>query len=146
MNKDKQKEGVIALRLVVLSFVIFISSSAHATELPIDSIKTLIQQQLKAFNANDYEVAYRYASRDIQSVLSRTEFEVMVRNGFPQIAQSRKSTFGRIVLSNDGTHADAIVHVTGVDHVTVIVRYELVREEGEWKNNGVIILEHITPV
>jgi len=145
-QKDQQGKAIPVFCLIVLSFLIFLSCPSRAAEPPIDSIKTLIKQQLEAFNANDYEVAYQYASRDIRSVLSRTEFEAMVRTGFPQIARSRKSTFGNIILSNDGTRAEAIVHVTGVDHITVIVRYELVREKGKWKNNGVVVLEHITPV
>ncbi len=146
IRKNQQKKRVITLRFVVLSLVILLSAPAHPNDSPVQDVKSVIQQQLAAFNADDYDVAYQYASRDIQSVFSRSEFEMMVRTGFPQIANSRRTSFEKIDLSNDGTHAEAIVHVTGMNHVTVIVQYRLVREKGGWKNNGVVILEQITPI
>jgi hypothetical protein len=145
MSKKEQKL-MFTLRLVILFLVVFISDPASSADTPIKHIKSVIQKQLEAFSAGDYEGAYQYASRNIQSALSLEEFEVMVRNGFPQMTNSRRTAFGRIVLSKDGTRAEAIVHVTGTDHVTIIARYELVREALGWKNNGVTILEHITPI
>ena len=120
--------------------MIFITHPAFAADSSVNLIKSVIQQQLDAFNDDDYDTAYQFASKHIQSVFTQTEFETMVRTGFPQIAKSRKASFDEITLSDEGSFADAIVHVTGVDRVTVIARYKMVMEEGKWKNNGVIIL------
>lgn len=144
MIKHINNKGLIVLCIGFFSILIF--TPVHAADSPLRQIKSVIQQQLAAFNAEDYDAAYQYASKDIQSAFSRVEFEAMVRSGFPQIAHSLKSSFGKIELAEDGTHAEALVHVTGENHVTVLARYMLVLEEEGWKNNGVIILEHIMPV
>lgn len=136
---------MITTHLIALWLLIFTSDPAKAADSSISHIKSVIQQQLKAFNEDDYDAAYQYASRHIQSVFSRTEFETMVRTGYPQIAKSRKKSFGEITLSDKSTRAIAIVRVTGVDRITVIAQYKTVLEEGTWKINGVMILEQITP-
>lgn len=117
------------------------------SDTPAEGIKSVIREQMKAFNEEDYRAAYRFASRGIKERLSLERFEAMVRTGYPQIAKSRAAAFGEITLLEGGARAFAIVHVTGADHVTVKARYLMVLdEEGGWKIDGVVLLEEIRPV
>lgn len=136
---------MFAHRLFVISLLIFIPFPVHAADLPAPLIKSVIQEQLKAFNEEDYDNAYQKASKHIQNKFSRTEFETMVRTGYSQIASSREATFGKISLSDKGTRAVAMVTVVGTDRVTVIARYKLVWEGKGWKIDGVNIVEKIRP-
>lgn len=141
-----QKNNIITACLIAFLFLIFSSFPAHANDASINLIKSVIKQQLKAFNEDDYHAAYRFASKNIQTGFSLREFETMVRRGFPEIAKSLKVSFDEISMSEDGTQAIAIVYVTGKARTTVIAQYLMVLEDGNWKNNGVMNLKRITPI
>lgn len=131
--------------MVLFCFVLFPMQSATATD-PIDLIQSVIQQQLKAFNADDYATAQTFASEGIRQRFSEERFEKMVRSGYPQIAKSHLISFGEILFSDDRQAAVATAHVTGKDRVTVIARYLMVLEGDGWKINGVMILEEFQPI
>ncbi|MBI3803856.1 MAG: DUF4864 domain-containing protein [Nitrospirae bacterium] len=114
----------------------------HSTDL----IQSVIQQQMAAFNKEDYPTAYTLASKSIRQRLSKERFETMVRSGYPQIANSHLVSFGETLFSDDTQAAVATVHVTGKDHVTVIARYLMVLEGEGWKINGVTIVEEFQPI
>ncbi len=116
------------------------------SDTPAEEIKSVIREQMKAFNEEDYRAAYRFASRGVKEQFSLTRFEAMVRTGYPQIAKSRAAAFGEITLMEGGARAFATVHVTGADHVTVKAEYRMVLEEGGWKIDGVLLLEEIRPI
>ncbi len=134
---------VLCLSLLFLS--LFPARPAAAAE-PADLIRSVIQQQMKAFNAEDYATAYTFASESIRRRFSKERFEQMVKSGYPQIAKSRQVSFGEITLSKEKQAALATVHVTGKDRVTVITRYQMALEEGKWKIGGVTILEEMKTI
>jgi Domain of unknown function (DUF4864) len=131
--------------VILIGILILAVHPVLADDLNSRSLQEVIQEQLKAFNADDYPGAYRYASRHIQDKFSLEEFRAMVRSGYPQIARSLRNSFGVIVYSEDRLHASARVDVTGVDHVTVRAEYRMVMEDGRWKIDGVILLGRTTP-
>jgi len=134
--------GIEQIRAVMIS-------APHALALiesPDGLIQDVIQKQLKAFNADDYSGAYRYASRHIREKFTLEEFKAMVRAGYPQIARSLRNSFGEITFKEDKSHASARVDVTGVDHVTVRAQYRMVMEDGSWKIDGVILLGRTSPI
>jgi hypothetical protein len=134
------------LSIILLGFLIFTASPVLAEDPSSLHIQGVIQQQLKAFNADDYPAAYRYASKHIQSKFALDEFKAMVQTGYPQIARSLRTSFGEIAFSEGRTHAVAHVDVTGADHVTVQARYRMVLEDGSWKIDGVILQGRTNPV
>ncbi len=137
---------MIVFRLILFVFLMFGAGPAHADDPSGLLIQSVIQQQLKAFSADDYPSAYQYASKHIQAKFSLDEFKAMVRTGYPQIAKSIRTAFGEIRYSDDRLHATAQVDVTGTDRVTVRARYRMVLEDGSWKIDGVILLDRTTPI
>jgi hypothetical protein len=135
----------LRLPLTLLGLLIFTVSSALADDPSGLLIQGVIQQQLKAFSADDYPSAYRHASKQIQSKFTPDEFKAMVRTGYPQIAKSLRAVFGEIRYSDDRLHATAQVDVTGTDLVTVRARYRMVMED-DWKIDGVILFDRTTPI
>lgn len=134
------------LIFIFLGFLVVAVNPVLADDPSSGSIQEAIQQQLKAFNTDDYPGAYRYASRHIRDKFSLDEFRMMVRTGYPQIARSLRTSFGDIAYSEDKVHATARVDVTGVDLVTVRAQYRMVLEDGSWKIDGVILLGLTTPI
>jgi len=132
--------------IILLGFLILAVNPVLADDPASRSLQEVIRQQLTAFNADDYPKAYGYASRHIQDKFSLEEFKAMVRTGYPQIAQSLRTSFGDIAYSEDKLHASAQVDVTGVDHVTVRAEYRMVMEDGRWKIDGVVLLGRDTPI
>jgi hypothetical protein len=131
---------------LLIGFLIFTAGPVHADDPLGLLIQGVIQQQLKAFNADDYPSAYQYASKHIQSKFTLDEFEAMVRTGYPQIAKSIRTVFGGISYSTDRLHATVQVDVTGADRVTVRAQYRMVLEKGNWKIDGVMLLDRSTPI
>ena len=150
MEKHPMRSNVLWLHLQVfitlLGFLIFAAHPVLADDPSGLLIQGVIQQQLKAFNADDYPAAYRYASNHIRAKFTLDEFIAMVRTGYPQIARSLRTSFGDITYSEDRAHAEAHVDVTGVDHVTVQARYRMVMEDGAWKIDGVMLYDRTTPI
>jgi hypothetical protein len=132
--------------LLLIGFLTFSGNSTLADDSAGLLIRDVIQRQLKAFNADNYPAAYQFASRHIQNKFTLEEFEEMVRTGFPQIAKSIRTTFGGIGYSTDRLHATAQVDVTGADRVTVRGQYRMVLEKGNWKIDGVMLLDRSTPI
>jgi hypothetical protein len=136
---------MIVFRLILFTVLIFGAGPALADDPSGLLIQEVIQQQLKAFNGDDYPAAYRHASKHIQDKFTLDEFRAMVRTGYPQIAKSLRAVFGEIRYSDDRLHATAHVDVTGTDLVTVRVRYRMVLED-DWKIDGVILFDRTTPI
>jgi Domain of unknown function (DUF4864) len=134
------------LSVTLLGFLMLAVHPVLAEDPLSQSLQEAIQQQLKAFNADDYPGAYRYASRHIRDKFTLDEFKAMVRTGYPQIARSLRTSFGDIAYSEDKDHATARVDVTGVDLVTVRAQYRMVFEDGSWKIDGVVLLGRTTPI
>lgn len=136
----------ISVRLILFGILILAAHPVPADDPSNLHIQGVIQQQLKAFNADDYPAAYRYASKHIQSKFALDEFKAMVQTGYPQIARSLRTSFGDFTYSEDRVHAVAHVDVTGVDHVTVQARYRMVMEDGAWKIDGVVLYDRTRPI
>ncbi|MCG3112113.1 MAG: DUF4864 domain-containing protein [Candidatus Manganitrophus sp. SB1] len=133
------------LCLSLFSLSLFPAHPSAAAD-PTDLIQSVIRQQMKAFNEDDYATARTFASEGLRQRFSKERFEKMVKSGYPQIAKSHLVSFGEILFSDDTQAAVATVHVTGKDRVTVIARYLMVLEGNAWKINGVMILEEIQPI
>lgn len=136
---------VVMVRFITL-FLILVSAHAVLAAEPADVIQSVIQQQMNAFNKEDYATAYTFASGSIRRRFSKERFEKMVRSGYPQIARSHLVSFGEVTFSEDKQAAVATVHVTGQDHITVLARYQMILEEAGWKIGGVMILEEFQPI
>ena len=97
-----------------------------------------VVRQLEAFRREDYDTAYTFASERIQLQFDRLRFEIMVKSGYPEIAQS---TFADVLDTElqPGGRAYVTVRIRGANGQTIEALYELVWQvgQGAWRINGV---------
>jgi len=142
MFKPQRIDRIFAC-LVFVPFWALITGPSNPQE---QEIRSVIQQQLDAFNRKDYDTAYSFASRHIQAKFSRPEFEEMVKDGYPQIAKSRRVVFDKIAFSETANRAVATVTITGLDRITITANYRMVLEDGKWKIDGVMMIQERIPI
>lgn len=124
---------------VSLAFAIFVRVAAAELEPSKPPVKAeitaVIEAQLAAFRAGDFDQAYTFAASPIREMFPLTEFQQMVKTGYPIIVTSVKAEFG-ICLDN-GTEASVFVHVESKDGTSKDYQYGLVREPSGWRITGV---------
>jgi hypothetical protein len=96
-----------------------------------------VMNQLDAFRRGDFAAAYAFASRLIHSRFDEAAFERMVTVGYPEIARS-VSALVTGVRASDAGGLYLHVRVRGVGGGVVEAIYEMVREGGQWRINGVV--------
>ena len=127
-----------AVRGLMLPVVLLAASPVWAQP-AMESAKAAAEPvvgQLDAFRREDYDAAYAFASEEIRLRFDRLHFEVMVRSGYPEIAQSTLAD----VLDTEvqpGGRAYVRVRIRGANGQTIEALYELVWQ-GEWRINGVV--------
>lgn len=96
-----------------------------------------VLRQLEAFRRGDYDLAYTFASTEIQSLFDRPAFERMVKTGYPEIADS---TRGRVVERRVAPHGHVhlLLKIRGANGRHVEALYDMVWEADMWKINGVV--------
>lgn len=98
-------------------------------------IVALVEAQLQAFRAGDWEKAYSYAAIDIRNAFPPERFAQMVKSAYGPIAKSRKAEFG--VCLDDGDQGELNVTVEGADGQRNLYQYYLVKEQKGWRISGV---------
>ena len=93
--------------------------------------------QLEAFRHDDFDLAYTFASTEINSLFDRRAFERMVKTGYPEIADSARA---RLVerRAAPGGHVFLLLKIRGTNGRQIEAIYEMVWEAGTWKINGVV--------
>jgi hypothetical protein len=104
------------------------STDAKAAAIPV-------VKQLEAFRRDDFDTAFTFASGTIQGRFDRRNFEVMVRGGYPEIAQSTFAAVTKTELESPGL-AYVTVKIRGANGQSIEALYEMVWED-DWKINGV---------
>ncbi len=103
-------------------------------------IQDVISRQIEAFQEDDVEAAYGFASPSIQNLIgSPARFGAMVRNGYPMVC--RPSDFRFLELKElHGTYRQKVLFkdVQGVFHE---LEYQMLLIEDRWRINGVRYLQ-----
>jgi len=97
----------------------------------------IVMQQLDAFRRDDVDGAFGFASAEIHELFDRGHFEAMVRGGYPEIAQSVSAVIDR-ATRGPGGRLYLLVRVRGTNGQAIEAVYEMVREGGQWRINGVV--------
>ena len=101
-------------------------------------IRGVITQQLQAFQADDFERAFTFASPMIQGIFQNPErFGQMVRNGYPMVWRPSDIKFGTI-RDQAGTRVQ-IVYLTDQAGRLFEAQYEMIPTDTGWEINGVAI-------
>lgn len=103
-----------------------------------DQIQSVITKQLQAFQADDFETAFTFASPMIQGIFrDPARFGEMVRNGYPMVWRPADVQFGP--MQTDGPRPVQIVYLTDGAGRLFEAQYEMIETEDGWEINGVAI-------
>ena len=103
-------------------------------------IEDVISDQIEAFQADDFEEAFTYASPNIR-MLFRTpqNFGRMVTQGYPMVWRPAEVTF--LELEELGSGYSQKVQVVDAEGRVHILDYRMLQTTDGWKINGVQLLE-----
>jgi hypothetical protein len=128
-----RRGAVLLLALLVLGP----SVGAPQGDADVKDAGGVIMQQLEAFRRDDFDTAFGFASDEIHQLFDRARFEQMVRGGYPEIARSASAVVDGVERV-DGGRLYLFVRVRGENGRLVEAVYEMVREAGRWRINGVV--------
>lgn len=123
------------------------ATSAVAQERPADvgaadraAIEGVIVRQIEAFQRDDGDAAFGFASPGIQGMFVTPErFMAMVRGGFRPVYRPREYRFAR--LSTVGDVLVQYVAIVGPDGAPVIAAYTMEQQaDGSWRIAGCELL------
>ena len=126
------------LKLVVLG-VIMNGLTLGAVQAQGADIQSTIGNQIEAFQADDFETAFDFASPNLQQLFGSSEnFRSMVTRGYPmvwkpaevrylELAEVGGSFFQKVLIKDQ----EGIVHILG---------YRMLETDMGWKINGVQLL------
>lgn len=128
------------MRIRVLSFVLLLLAAFPAqasAEADGDAIRDVISRQIKAFRADDGELAFSFAAPVIRSRFGTAEnFMTMVRTGYPDVYRPRAVEFRE--LKPNGERMVQEVWFLGTGGDSTIGTYIMERQDdGSWKIAGV---------
>ena len=130
------------MRIVPLVAVVFALTLdvAAARAQPAPDVRAASEpalRQLEAFNRNDYDAAYAFASSEIRQLFDRAAFERMVKGGYPEIAASARVRIAEHRVAPNG-HVFLLLKILGANGRHIEAVYEMVLESDVWKINGVV--------
>lgn len=123
----------------ILTLVFSLMAGSVYAQTVDQGVQSTITNQLNAFEAQDFETAFSFASPNIKRIFGTTSnFETMVKRGYPMVVKNLSVKFlesrqigGRIwqkVLIQDGL---------GVFHT---LDYQMIETSDGWQINGVQLL------
>lgn len=108
----------------------------HAANNPIEAV---IQNQISAFQADNFEVAFSYAAPNIQSAFGNSKrFAQMIVNRFPMVWRPAQVQY--LKLTRSGPYVLQRVMVTDQQNTLHLLVYQLVPINEDWRISGVQIL------
>lgn len=128
----------LKVALLGLFLAICLGASALTSHLrsripPVDhaQLYTLIDEQLAALRAEDFELAYRHASTGFHARFDEMAFEDLVRTGYADLLAAERLEFGSVKVRGNR----ALVHVFLIqpDGQVMPCIYSLIREGDTWK-------------
>jgi hypothetical protein len=102
-----------------------------------DEVKTVVGDQLRAFQREDFTAARALAAAAIQQQFRPAVYERMIRRGYAELVGHERAEVGIVRDDAQGLAlVPVIVHVPGGK--VARFRYHLLREEGAWRVTGVL--------
>lgn len=123
--------------LTTLVSILFLALPLRAQE---QDIQTVINDQIAAFRADDFETAFTYAAPNIRMMfLTPDRFGQMVREGYPMVHRPRTYVFED--LKDTGGSKLQSVLIEGQDGYYYVAEYDMVLTGQGWKIRGVRIFK-----
>ncbi|MFY9241073.1 MAG: DUF4864 domain-containing protein [Roseovarius sp.] len=119
-------------------FALFTGLSAPQAMAQDADVRAVISAQIEAFEIDDFEQAFSYASPTIRQVFRTPEnFGVMVQRGFSMVWRPADVRFLDLENRDGALWQDVMVRDAAGD--VFILEYEMIKLEAGWKINGVRI-------
>ena len=117
----------------VILMIICFCGAARADE---DAIRSVISDQIDAFQQDDFETAFTFASPSIKSMFGTPErFGVMVRQGYPMVWRPAEVSFlSAETIAGQLWQNVLIRDAQGALH---ILEYQMIEGPDGWKVNAV---------
>lgn len=124
------------MRIFVVLLISFWASFSMAQDRDIESV---ITQQIEAFQADDFDQAFSYASPNIQGIFGSSErFGQMVQNGYPMVY--RPDAVRYLDLREIAGNLWQRVMITDPQGAIHLLDYQMKMIDGMWRINGVQLL------
>jgi hypothetical protein len=110
---------------------------------PADAIRQVIADQIAAFEADDVETAFGFASPGIRAIFGTPgRFGQMVREGYPMVWRPGEVRFSELE-ARDGRMLQRVL-VTDRAGALHVLEYEMLPGEEGWRIDGVRLLREGT--
>ncbi len=132
---------LIGVVFVIASFFLMATAAfADVDETDERKIRSVIEQQIQAFRADDGDKAFSYASPDIQRKFGSVDrFMSMVKGGYQAVYRPQEVEF--LGLKDETGAIIQAVRLVGPDGKTVMAVYTMERQDdGGWKIGGVYLV------
>jgi hypothetical protein len=138
--KKKDRDMRYILFALALSFAQpVILSPAFAQDSPEAAIQSTIQNQITAFQADDFARAFTYASPTIKGMFGTAEnFGMMVQRGYPMV--HRPESLRMLELREVEGQLWQRVMVTDAKGTTHMLDYQMIQTAQGWQINAVQLL------
>ena len=103
-----------------------------------DAVHAVVEGQLAAVRAGDFERAYAFAAAGIKAQFDARLFGLMIRRGYPALLRPGQTDIGIVRDNSQGT-AQVVVTVTDAAKRDTTYRYRLVQETAGWRISGVVL-------
>lgn len=122
---------------LIFAFVLSIWAGISAAQGA--DIQRVINAQIAAFGAGDFEEAFGYASPGIQDIFDNPDrFGAMVRQGYPMVIAPENLRYMELrEISGQLWQRVFIRDQSGAGH---LLDYQMIEVEGHWRINGVQLL------
>lgn len=127
------------IRIVLSLWMLAALAGACLAQTSDAGIKSTIEQQLDAFEIQDFDTAFSFASPTIKNIFgSPSNFGVMVQRGYPMVIQNSTVKFLELREINGNLWQKVMIQDRlGVFH---ILDYQMINAGGQWQINGVQLL------
>ena len=123
-----------------LAATVLLALPLRAEEPRNPAIEGVIQSQIEAFLADDFETAFTFASPSIQGIFGTPErFGAMVRQGYPMVW--RPADVRYLELAEIGGRVWQRVMITDRAGTVHMLGYQMIETGDGWQINGVRILQ-----
>lgn len=135
--------STLRLRVLALLFGLLMASVGLSTAVAegpgpedVTEFRQIIDSQITAFNRDDAEGAYQFASPGIKTIFPTAEiFMAMVRRGYPPVYRAKVYSFDEVAMM-DGRILQP-VRIALPEGGTVVALYTMERQaDGSWRIAG----------
>lgn len=135
------KLGVLAATLILCAFAAIFQSRLRLERqnVPPNQLYEVVRQQIRAFRAEDFAMAYRHVSAGFQERFNIEAFSDLVRTEYPSLVRAERVEFGAVRF--EGEHALVPVYFFLPDGDVIPTVYRLIQEDANWKIDGARVLK-----